>query len=299
VPEPSPEPSPKRGKESSPPWKRKTISKPRKVKTTTKEPSFKYIPDFLIRKPTEQIHIFDLLFVDINGNTLSGVEFEADIELLDSKERKKLLENKTINEISDNSGVIHFEITHPIIQSTSGFSTHTSISFTAFKDDYLDISGSFDLQHSEQTLTKEYQIEKSLIETIIILKPKDFINNSFELYSDYAKIEYDHVKNCIETFAQFPATYGELKIGSVTIVKHRNEFYLEFGFNSSVDNDWLLETYKSIGRRMGYSLFDSEISGVRLRINQATTYTTSKDSLSKYLDHEYSDKKFLKKIKKG
>ena len=111
--------------------------------------------------------------------------------------------------------------------------------------------------------------------------------------------EYDDIENCISTFALFPSTYGQLKTGSVRIVKSKGKFYLEFGFNSSVDNDWLLNTYRSIGRRMGSSLFDSGIYGVRLRINQTTTYTTSKDSLNKYLDHKYTDSKFLKKIKKG
>lgn len=256
-------------------------------------------PDIIIPKPTEQFHFFELTFIDSEGNLINNVEFEAEVELLGSIEEERLIENKSINTKSDYNGSLHFKITHPITKTQGGYSTYTLVNFTAYKDGYLDISETIDLQHTEPTLTKDYLTEKHFSETTTLLKTNDFFNNGFNLYSDEANIDSYDVENCIETFVLAPPTYGKLKIGSVTILKYKNEFFLEFGFNSDADDDWLLETYKSIGRRMGSSLFDSKIYGIRLRVNSTTTYSTSTDSLNKYLEREYSDSKFLKKIKKG
>ena len=43
--------------------------------------------------------------VDINNNPIKNVTFGAEIELLSSIENEKLIESKTINKISDNSGL--------------------------------------------------------------------------------------------------------------------------------------------------------------------------------------------------
>ncbi|MBC8148016.1 MAG: hypothetical protein H8E98_08550, partial [Bacteroidetes bacterium] len=244
-------------------------------------------------------HIFELSFVDVDGNSITGVEFEAEIELLGSSINEQLLKSKTISEISDEFGKIRFEINHPITSAKTGYSTYTLVNFVAYKDEFLDVTGTVDIKHSEPEITKQYLGEKKLAKEITLLNPRDFINSAFDLYTNDAKINYVDIENCIETFVLFPSTYGNLKTGSVKIIKDGEKFYLEFGFDISVDDDWLLETYKSIGRRIGTSLFDSDINGIRLRINQATSYTTSKDSLDKYLEREYSDTKFLKKIKKG
>lgn len=263
------------------------------------KPYTDYIPGFLIPKPTKQTHIFELSFVDVDGNSITGVEFEAEIELLGSSINEQLLKSKTISEISDEFGKIRFEINHPITSAKTGYSTYTLVNFVAYKDEFLDVTGTVDIKHSEPEITKQYLGEKKLAKEITLLNPRDFINSAFDLYTNDAKINYVDIENCIETFVLFPSTYGNLKTGSVKIIKDGEKFYLEFGFDISVDDDWLLETYKSIGRRIGTSLFDSDINGIRLRINQATSYTTSKDSLDKYLEREYSDTKFLKKIKKG
>jgi len=299
VPKPEPKPQPKPKREHTPSRKSKTTTTKKSPEYKTNTSKFTYTPEFLTPNPTDQLHIFELKITDVTGKPISGVEFEAEVELLGSIENERLIESKPINVKTNYSGSVHFEITHPITQTKNGYNTYTLVNFAAYKDGFLDMSGSFDLQHSEPSLTKDYQTEKQFYETTTLLKPADFFNNGFNLYSDEVKINFYDVENCIETFAMFPSTYGELKTGSVTIVKFKNEFFLEFGFNSDGNDEWLLETYKSIGRRMGSSLFDSKINGIRLRVNNTTTFSTSTDSLSKYLEREYSDSKFLKKIKKG
>jgi hypothetical protein len=299
APKPEPQPYPKPKKEHTPPRKSKTTSKTKNTKTEIRETIFDYTPEFLIPKPTKQNHIFELSFVDVDGNSITGVKFEAEIELLGSSIHEQLLQSKTISEFSDEFGKVRFEINHPITSTKTGYSTYTLVNFVAYKDDFLDVQGSVDINHNETEITKQYLSEKKRFKKITLLNPRDFINSAFDLYTNDANINYADIENCIETFALFPSTYGDLKTGSVKIIKDDGKFYLEFGFDISVDNDWLLETYKSIGRRIGLPLFDSDINGIRLRINQATTYTTTKDSLDKYIDRVYTDTKFLKKIKKG
>lgn len=299
VPKPEPQPTPEPKKKYTPKRERKSSTTKKVPESKTETKILNFIPEQLIPKPTDQLHLFDLKFTDVFGNPISEVEIDAEFELLGYIENERLIDSKAINALTDYSGFVHFEINHPITQSQFGYSTYTLVNFTAFKDGYLDISGTIDLQHTEPTLTKDYLAEKHFSETTTLLKPSDFFNNGFNLYSDEAKIDFYDVENCIETFALFPSTYGELKTGSVTIVKYKKEFFLEFGFNGDANDEWLLETYKSIGRRMGSSLTDSKINGIRLRVNNTTTFTTTTDSLNKYLEREYSDSKFLKKIKKG
>ena len=254
------------------------------------------LTDLVEPKPTDQRHLFNLSIVDINNNPIKNVTFGADIELLSSIENEKLIESKTINKISDNSGNIVFEITHPITQTTSAFSTYTFVSYTIIKDDYIDKSGSLDIYHSEEILTKYYLTEKILSEKITIFKASDFIDNSFNLYSKEAKITFSDLENCIETFILFPSSYGKLKIGSIKIIKEKEGLYLEFGFNSSIK---LTETFKSVGRRLGPSLFTSNLKGVRMRNNRKTIFTSPLDNLDQLLKRENSDSEFLLKLIKG
>ncbi len=310
VPKPTPTPEPKRETTVTPKPKRETTvtPKPKRERASTPSP-IKVSPprkdksiimlESSISKPTDQIHIFDLTVTDINGNPLQSVEFQADVELLGSIENENLINSKEINYETDYSGFVHFEITHPITQTQSGYSTYTLVNFLAFKDGYIDISGSFNLEHNDQTLSNEYQKEKYLSKSITMLKIEDFVDNAFGLLSEEANISYNNIENCIETFVLFPSTYGQLKTGSVTLVKNSNKLFLEFGFINLVDDDWLLETFKSIGRRMGSSLFKSEITSIRLRIDQDITYSASIENVGKYLDREYSDSEFLSKINRG
>jgi len=286
-PEPKPQPNAKEIVNSK---------RPKKPDRSIKKNEYSLLTGLLKSKPDKQTHVFDIHIVDVNNNPITNVEFEADVELLGSIEDEELLDNITINKISDNSGKIVFEITHPITQTTSAFSTYTFVSYKIIKDDYIDKLGSLDIYHSEEVLTKYYLTEKILTEKITIFKASDFIDNSFNLYSKEAKITFSDLENCIETFILFPSAYGKLKIGSIKIIKEKEGLYLEFGFNSSIK---LTETFKSVGRRLGPSLFTSNLKGVRMRNNRKTIFTSPLDNLDQLLKRENSDSEFLLKLIKG
>jgi len=286
-PEPKPQPNAKEIVNSK---------RPKKPDRTIKKNKYSLLTGLLKSKPDKQTHVFDIHIVDLNNNPITNVEFEADVELLGSIEDEELLDNITINKISDNSGNIVFEITHPITQTTSAFSTYTFVSYKIIKDDYIDKSGSLDIYHSEEVLTKDYLTEKILTKKITIFRASDFIHNSFNLYSKEAKITLSDLENCIETIILFPSSYGKLIIGSIKIIKDKEGLYLEFAFNSSIE---LIDSYKSIGRRIGSSLFVSNLQGVRMKNNRGAVSISSLDNINKLLKREISDAEFLLKITKG
>ena len=55
----------------------------------------------------------------------------------------------------------------------------------------------------------------------------------------------------------------------------------------------------SIGRRIGSSLFVSNLQGVRMRNNRGAVSISSLDNINKLLKREISDAEFLLKITKG
>jgi hypothetical protein len=116
------------------------------------------------------------------------------------------------------------------------------------------------------------------------------------LYAKEAKISFRDVENCIETIVLFPSSYGTLILGSVKIIKDKEEFYLEFAFNSSIE---LIDTFKSIGRRIDSALFASELEGVRMRNNRGDIFTSSIDNINKVLKRVITEAEFLLKIEKG
>jgi len=246
--------------------------------------------------PVNQTHIFNIDIVDIDDNPIRNVEFEADLELLGSVDSEELLKNITINKISDITGNIIFDINHPITQNKTTYSTYTFVSYSIYKEDYIDKSGSMNIYHDEKELTHNYLRKKELSEKIIMVKATDFIGSSFYLYSKEANLYSADIKNCIETFILFSSSYGKLFKDSVKIIKDQDQLFLEFGFNSSIQ---LIDSYKSIGRRIGNALFYSNLNGVHMRNNTGDLFICSIEDINKVLKREISEVEFLLRIKKG